>query len=97
MFTPWSQPVVKENIGVNQSIVAVASFVAQLVANANPYVRPTGNKWYRCREPGHRFSTCPKQAVVNLVVVEESKAKGEREGEEVYNDVDPYVYDPNEV
>ena len=77
--------------------MVVAGFVAQPIANANPYARPTGNKCYRCGEPGHRFSTCPKQAVVNLVVVEESKAKGEREGEEVYNDVDPYVYDPNEV
>ena len=88
---------VKENSGVNQSIVVVAGSVAQLIANANPYARPTGNKFYRCREPGHQFSTCLKQAVVNLVVAEESKAEGERVGEEVYNDVDPYVYDPNEV
>ena len=46
-----------------------------------------------CGEPGHRSSTCPKWAAVNLVVAEEGKVNGE----EVYNDVDPYAYDPNEV
>ena len=34
---------------------------------------------------------------MNLVVVEEGKAKGEQEGKKVYNDADPYAYDPNEV
>ena len=34
---------------------------------------------------------------MNLVVVEEGEAKGEQEGEKVYNDVDLYAYDPNEV
>ena len=34
---------------------------------------------------------------MNLVVAEEGEAEGEYEGEKVYNDVDPYVYDPNEV
>ena len=34
---------------------------------------------------------------MNLVVVEEGEADNEQEGEEVYNDVDPYAYDPNEV
>ena len=81
MFTPWSQLMVKENGGVNQSIVVVAGFVAQPIANANPYARPTGNKCYRCREPGHWFSTCPKQAAVNLMVAEESEVEGERKGE----------------
>ena len=77
--------------------MAVAGSAAQPIANANPYARPTGNKCYRCRELGHRSSTCPKQAVVNLVVAEEGEVNGEQEGEEVYNDVDLYAYDPNEV
>ena len=34
---------------------------------------------------------------MNLVVAVESEAEGEQEGEEVYNDADPYAYDPNEV
>ena len=32
-----------------------------------------------------------------LVVAEKGKTEGEQEREEVYNDVDPYAYDPNEV
>ena len=96
MFTPRSQPVARENSGVNQSTVAVASSAAQPIANAF-YARSTGNKCYRCRELGHWSSTCPKQAAVNLVVAEEGEVDGEYEGEEVYNDVDPYAYDPNEV
>ena len=56
MFTPRSQPVVRENSGVNQSTVAVVGSTAQLKPNANPYARPTGNKCYRCGEPGHRPS-----------------------------------------
>ena len=97
MFTPRSQPVARENSGVNQSTMAVAGFATQPISNANPYARATGNKCYRCRESGHRSSTCPKRAAVNLVVVEEGEVDGEQEGEEVYNDVDPYAYDPNEV
>ena len=53
MFTPRSQPVPRENSGVNQPTVAVAGSAAQPIANANPYDRPTGNKCYRCEEPGH--------------------------------------------
>ena len=34
---------------------------------------------------------------MNLVVVEEGEVDGEQESEEVYNDVDLYAYDPNEV
>ena len=33
MFTPRSQPVVRENSGVNQSKVAVAGFIVQLTTN----------------------------------------------------------------
>ena len=97
MFTPRSQPLARENSGVNQSTVAIASSAAQPIANANPYTRPIGNKRYRCEEPGHRSSTCPKRAAVNLVVVEEGEVDGEQESEEVYNDVDLYAYDPDEV
>ena len=34
---------------------------------------------------------------MNLVVAEKGKVDGEQKGEEVYNDVDPYAWDPNEV
>ena len=34
---------------------------------------------------------------MNVVVVEEGETNGEQEGEEVYNDIDPYASDPNEV
>ena len=34
---------------------------------------------------------------MNLVVAEEGEVKCEQEGGEVYNDADPYAYDPNEV
>ena len=92
MFTPRSQPVARENNGVNQSIVVVAGSTAQPIANANPYARLTGNKCYRCEELGHRSNT----AVVNLAVAEEGEVNDEQEGEEAYN-ADLYAYDPNEV
>ena len=34
---------------------------------------------------------------MNLVVAKEGEAKGEQEGENVYNDANPYAYDPNKV
>ena len=77
--------------------MAVARFTAQPIANANPYIRPTGNKCYRCGELGYRSNTCLKQATVNLVVAKKGEAKGEQEDEEVYNDADPYANNPNEV
>ena len=33
---------------------------------------------------------------MNLVVAKEGETKGEQEGENVYNDTDPYAYDLNE-
>ena len=97
MFTPQSQPMVRENSGVNQSTVAVAGSAIQPIANTNPYIRPTRNKCYRCGEPRHQSNACPKRAAVNLVMAKEDEAKGKKEGEEGYNDADPYAYDPNEV
>ena len=76
MLTPRSQAVAKENSGVNQSTVAIVGSAAQPIANANPYARPTGNKCYRCGEPRHRSSTCPKRAAVDLVVAEEGEVDG---------------------
>ena len=81
--------------------MVVVCFAAQPIANANPYARPTGNKCYRCGELGYRSNTCLKQATVNLVVAKKGEAKGEQDseedGEKVYNDADPYAYNPNEV
>ena len=34
---------------------------------------------------------------MNLVVAKEGEVDSEQEGEEVYNDADPYAYNPNEV
>ena len=34
---------------------------------------------------------------MNLVVTEKGEEKGEQNSEKVYNDADPYAYDPNEV
>ena len=31
------------------------------------------------------------------MVAEEGEAEGEQEGKKVYNDADPYAYDPNRV
>ena len=87
----------RENSGINQSTVVVAGSVAQSIANTNPYARPTRNKCYKCKELGHRSSTCPKRTTVNLVVAEEGNTESEQECEEIYNDADPYTYDPNEV
>ncbi|GFY83092.1 hypothetical protein Acr_02g0013320 [Actinidia rufa] len=60
--------------------------------NPNPYAKVSGDKCYRCGEPGHRSNTCPKRATVNLVEpVPKEEDGGDNEGE-----ADPYSYDPNE-
>ncbi|GFS31893.1 hypothetical protein Acr_00g0019800 [Actinidia rufa] len=59
--------------------------------NPNPYAKASGDKGYRCGEPGYRSNTCPKRATVNLVELPEEEDGGDDEG-----DADPYSYDPNE-
>ncbi|KAI4320289.1 hypothetical protein MLD38_033785 [Melastoma candidum] len=44
----------------------------------NPYAKPTGDKCYRCGEPGHKSNICPKRRQVNMADYE----KGENEEEE---------------
>ncbi|XP_057509160.1 uncharacterized protein LOC130791849 [Actinidia eriantha] len=60
--------------------------------NPNPYAKASGDKCYRCGEPGHRSNTCPKRATVNLV----EPVPKEEDGGDDGGDVDPYSYDPNE-
>ena len=50
---------------------------------------------YRCGLPGHRSSTCPKRATVNLV--EQVHEDEEEEFEEEEGDVNSYPYNPNEI
>ncbi|GFY90960.1 zincin-like metalloproteases family protein [Actinidia rufa] len=60
--------------------------------NLNPYAKASGDKCYRCGEPGHRSNTFPKRATVNLVEpIPEEEDGGDNEGE-----ADHYSYDPNE-
>ncbi|XP_057469681.1 uncharacterized protein LOC130758770 [Actinidia eriantha] len=87
--SPQPQPVTNSG---SQTKAATTGSTTRQGGNPNPYAKASGDKCYRCGEPGHRSNTCPKRATVNLV----EPVPEEEDGGDDGGDVDPYSYDPNE-